>query len=308
MLAGVLVLAGLAAGCARPGSAGPETTAPEPAGESLAVRLLDRSFETTGAGDVTGYDLVPDSALTLSFYRDHEGAEAFGGDAGCNSMGGRATWDGDTVRAAEGLVQTEMGCEGLMDQESWWAGLLTAGIALTLDGDTLTVTAEGPVRITMTDSSVVHPDLPLAGTTWHLDGIVQGTGDDGSVSSVPGDLPVTMTISREDDGRLRLDVFNGLKWLSAPGGRDGTTGKPAGEVRIEPVDATVDPMLATAGVVRVSSGLEGNAEGCEGGGTDCFVDMSVLGSDFDFHIKAGNLTVDGLGENAGHGFIFRAES
>lgn len=48
--------------------------------------------------------------------------------------------------------------------------------------------------------------------------------------------------------------------------------------------------------------------GYRSGNPDCFVDMSLLGSDFGFRVKASTLTVSGLGENAGHGFIFRAES
>jgi heat shock protein HslJ len=124
-------------------------------GNALAEQLLGREFKTGGPADVTGYDLVPGSQLTLAFYRDHDNADAFGGDAGCNSMGAAAAWDGNTVRAADGLTQTEMACEGLMGQEAWWAGLLTSGITLALDGGTLTVTANGeggPVTIRMTES------------------------------------------------------------------------------------------------------------------------------------------------------------
>lgn len=314
-LAAALVLAG----CGVPGSAtapgtgsstapgSPDTAhaaASDPPGATLAERLRGREFETAGAGDVTGYALVPGSQLTLSFYRDHQNADAFGGSVGCNSMGGTAAWDGDTVRAAEGLARTEMACEGLMDQEDWWAGLLNAGITLALDGATLTVTATGDagsVTIRMTDSAVRHPDVPLAGTVWRLDGIIEGAGDGGSVSSVPQGLTASMTLSRAGDGHLRLDVFDGLTWLS-------TGGTDAGAVTIEPADDAVDSIDATAGTVRVTSGLAGDAAGCPGDEPDCRLEaVLLLGSGFAFGTDRDRLTVTGLGDHEGRGLMFVAD-
>lgn len=291
-----------------PDSADAEPVGGSPDGDSLAAQLTGRSFETASAADATGFNLVPNSALTLSFYLDHEGRDAIGGDAGCNSMGGVAIWDGDTVRSDD-LAQTEMACDGLMEQETWWAGLLTSGLELALDGDVLTVRAAGeagPMQITMRDSSVLHPDLPLVGSTWRLNGLLEGDGSEGVAMSFPDGITASMTISEDPAGHLRLDVFNGLTWMSVPGGFDAATGEFSGGVVIEPAD-DADPLAATGGIVRVSGGLTGDSVGCPDGTTDCFVDMSLLGADFEFRTNRDTLTVTGLANYAGQGVTFIAD-
>lgn len=295
-------------GAAEPDDNG--SVAPDDDSSSLAEQLMDRSFETTSPDDVVGYDLVADSALTLSFYRDHEGASAVGGDAGCNAMGGAATWEDNTVRATE-LIQTEMACEGLMEQEAWWAGLLTDGVALELDGDILTVTAGSAgekVTITMTDAAVLHPDQPLVGTNWQLDGIIDGIGDSGAVSSVPDGRTGSMSISRESDGHLQLDIFDGLTTMSVPAGYDATAAEYDGSVTIEPADADDDPENATSGIVRITGGLGGNAPGCPEENPDCFIaELYLVGSDFAFETHRDRLTITGTGDNANKGLMFVAE-
>lgn len=243
------------------------------AAAALPEQLAGRTFLSTAA---TGWDLVPGSTLTLSFEDGNVGA-----NAGCNHMGGTPVWDGEMLTLPE-MFMTEMACEQpLMDQERWLADLLAGGVTVALSGSELTVTGGG-VTLDLLDRTVADPDRPLAGTTWTLDGIVSGSGDSGSVSSAPLDLTVTLRV-----GADQLDVSNGLTWMSAPlaAGQD---------------------LSASAGTVRVAEGLSADGLGCEGGATDCFVDVSVLGSDFDYEISADRLTVSGVGPTEGHGLMFRA--
>jgi heat shock protein HslJ len=77
-----------------------------------------------------------------------------------------------------------------MDQESWYTGFLAANPSYRLDRDTLILTAKG-TTITFTDRKVAHPDRPLEGTTWHLDGFVDGD----MASSLPAGLAATVRIT-----------------------------------------------------------------------------------------------------------------
>lgn len=338
-LAAALLVAGLAlAGCGVPSGAsgtpgpaggdspapdGSHTSSPDPgpstllgASGALPERLLGRSFETRGPGDVTGFDLVPDSTLTLTFDADPDGAPTLGAGAGCNHMGGPVAWDAGTARPIDGFARTEMACDGLMEQEDWFFALLNAGLTFSLDGDYLTArSADGATEILLEDSAVLNPDAPLAGMIWRLDGLIQGTGDSASISSAPPGLTASLQITRDPkDGHLRLDAFDGLTWMSAPGGFDAATGEYSGSVTIEPsqpdaldefADGTPDPLSAKSGTVRVSGELGGDAIGCASDKPDCRVaEMALLGGDFTFETHQDRLTVTGTGKYAGHGLTF----
>ncbi len=142
------------------------------------------------------YPLVKGSQLRLSF-----GDQNIGAQAGCNSMGGDASWAGG-VLAVDGktLVMTEMGCnEALMQQDTWFADVLTSKPTLSQSGSTLTITTGGTV-IMLTDEELAVPDASLTGTLWRLDSIV--TGD--TVSSVPSGVESTLQLS--DGGELTADL------------------------------------------------------------------------------------------------------
>ena len=81
-----------------------------------------------------------------------------------------------------GMAMTEMACEpaALMDQDTWLSAVLTSRPTVALDGDTLTLTADGAV-ITFVDREVADPDRPLEGTTWNVEGLVSND----AVSSIP---------------------------------------------------------------------------------------------------------------------------
>lgn len=250
------------------------STGQAPDDSPLSDQLAGRTFLSTGS---TGHELVPGSTVRVEFR--HDGTVGVG--AGCNWMDGVATWDGDVLSVAN-MATTEIGCEKpRADQDSWLMGLLGSGLAVALNGNRLTLTAGG-VTIELLDRTKVDPDRPFVGTTWTLDGIVSGTGDSGAVSSVPAELTVTLRVVAD-----RLDVFNGRAWMSAR--------IPAGQ-----------GLSTSAGTVRIADGLGADAIGCDGGGTSCFVDVGVLGSDFDYEITADSLRITGVGATEGRGLVFRA--
>lgn len=162
------------------------------------VNDLDgRTFLSTS---VTPKDLVPGSQIRLWFDDGSLTAQA-----GCNSMGARVRVDGGRLVVTEPMFMTEMGCsEPLMAQDEWLAEVLGSGPELTSDGDTLTLRAADGTVIELTDREVADPDRPLTGTTWRLDGIIQGTGGDGTVSSVPDGVKSTLRIT--NDGQVGVNT------------------------------------------------------------------------------------------------------
>lgn len=136
--------------------------------------------------------LVPGSQARISFDGGNLGLQA-----GCNSMSGTFQLDADTLTVGP-VGGTEMGCpEPLMAQDTWLAGLFAVPVKVGADPLTLT---SGEVVLTLTEREVASPDLPLVGTRWVLDGIIQGD----AVSSVPGTLTAGLTFP--EDGKVELDT------------------------------------------------------------------------------------------------------
>jgi len=142
---------------------------------------------------VEGQELVEGSTIRLGFADGSISAHA-----GCNQMNGAYTLDGDVLHV-EALATTEMACEPpLMDQDTWLAEFLSSGPAVTLDGDTLTLTS-GDVSIVLVDRIVADPDRPIEGTRWVVDGLVQNEG----VSTVPIGVTASLTIT---DGQAAVEA------------------------------------------------------------------------------------------------------
>jgi heat shock protein HslJ len=150
-----------------------------------------REFIST---EVVGHQLVEGSTIRLAF---EDGSVA--ANAGCNSMSGGYTFDGDILRV-EMMAMTEMGCdEALMDQDAFLSGFLTSGPTVAVDGDEMTLVS-GEEQITFLDREVADPDRPLEGTLWIVDGIVS----DDAVSSTPAGAPeATLMI---EDGQANVDT------------------------------------------------------------------------------------------------------
>lgn len=87
----------------------------------------------------SGHDLVAGSRVTLSFEDGRISA-----NAGCNTMSGSASWEGDTLDVTGPLASTMMACdEALMAQDRWLSEFLESSPALSLSGTQLTLGGPG---------------------------------------------------------------------------------------------------------------------------------------------------------------------
>jgi heat shock protein HslJ len=131
---------------------------------------------------------------------------------GCNTMSGAYALEGSRL-TVEGLSMTEMGCEQpLLDQDSWLAGLFEKPVQLTTGHDAALIA--GDVVLALADREAVHPDRPLAGTRWVLDGIVDGS----TASSVPEGTSARLEVR----GRWAR-VLDGCDDVAATGTVSGST-------------------------------------------------------------------------------------
>ncbi len=121
------------------------------------------------------------------------------GNAGCNTIGGNLTIDGDRL-AFSGGYMTEMGCdEPRMSQDEWLSQFLGSNPTFTLSGNDLTLTS-GTTVVTLLDREVALPDQALVGNTWNLTTLIDGD----VASSVP--VGISASITFNDDGTF---TFNG---------------------------------------------------------------------------------------------------
>jgi heat shock protein HslJ len=184
-------------------SSGSEVTTGDTAAPVLAI---DGASYTSQ--DVTGYTLVADSQLTLSFDGDKIGA-----NAGCNSMGGAYSVENGKLVIDGQMVSTQMFCDGLMDQDQWYSTFLTSSPSITQDGSNLTL-SDGTVTITYLDDEVGNPDKPLEGTTWNVTGTIANE----AVSSAPEGASIVL-----QDGTAQVNTGCNTGSATYEVAADGTT-------------------------------------------------------------------------------------
>jgi len=197
LLAGVLALAG----CGTDAGAGGGTADVEG-----AWHLVD------GTADGAELRGPPGAQATLELAGDEARGTAF-----CNSWFATVRRDGDTL-FFDGIGQTEMGCAPeVMAAESDYLTALDGVRTVAVRGDELVLTGDG---VELRFSRVVPvPDIPLAGTRWVLDTVVDGEtasstlgepavlelGPDGALTASTGCRTVGGSWRSEDDA-LVLDV------------------------------------------------------------------------------------------------------
>ena len=155
---------------------------------------LDGTYTSTGITD-NGADhpLAPNSQVTLSFQDGQLSA-----NAGCNTMNGSYTVDGDQLVIGT-LAMTQMACEEpLMTQDQWLATFLDSDPTFALAGDTLTLTS-GTTVMTLAAAS----DSGLTGTSWVLNGIIT-PGPDGAIVSIPQGVAAGLVFN--DDGTVAVSA------------------------------------------------------------------------------------------------------
>lgn len=142
--------------------------------------LAGTAFEST---DVTGYDLVADTTVTLGFETD-----ALGANAGCNTMSGGYTITDGTLDVST-MAATMMACDdALMAQDTWLSEFLTSGPDITLDGDTLTLSG-GETTITL----AAQAPAEVEGTTWVVTGLVANEAISSMTAGTEGTATLTIT-------------------------------------------------------------------------------------------------------------------
>ena len=178
----LLALAGLTlAACGSDDDNGADSANAPTADELSGLRFV--------SSDVTGYDLVEGTEITMAFDDD-----AVSVNAGCNTLnGGYEITDGAFV--AGQFAMTMMACdEPLMAQDTWLSEFLSASPAISLDGSTLSLTGD-ETTITLDE---VEP-AGLVGTTW----VVSGTVANEAVTVSAVDSEASMTIT---DDQAQIDT------------------------------------------------------------------------------------------------------
>lgn len=187
-LAALAIATALLAACGDAGAEVGSGPATDGGGRGGSDPLDGRTFVTTEiTEDGAPHPLVEGTELRLSFA---DGTIAI--EAGCNHLRAEYTIDGDTLTATGG-VTTDMGCDpGRHEQDEWISRVLTGPIDWALDDTTLVLTSGGTV-LRLSDREVASPDVPLLGTEWQLDTLIDGE----LASSSPG---MAGTLAIADDG------------------------------------------------------------------------------------------------------------
>lgn len=116
-------------------------------GDGSAGQSLDLDGKTFTATEVTGWVIVTDSTIKLTFNDGRISA-----DAGCNILNAAASWEEGALALEGPLASTMKACpEGLMAQDQWLATLLESNPKITGD-DTSIVIGGGTNSMTMTEA------------------------------------------------------------------------------------------------------------------------------------------------------------
>jgi heat shock protein HslJ len=198
----------LVAGCSTPPWPNPEASSPEPSEPTLVAANLEQIDGTwqllNGSVDGRAVPMPAKTRTTIAFI----GAE-FGGQAACNSYGGRLQFVGNAVAIGE-ITQTLIGCAGEVgDSEQTFMAGLRAVTAIWLDGDHLVLT--GPrVQLRFTQLPEVRPD-EFVDRLWVLDALVH----DGHAAA-PAGLPATLLIGSDGtfSGSTGCRTFRG-EWMAS---------------------------------------------------------------------------------------------
>ena len=136
-----------------------------------------------GGGPEGEVRLVDGYRITLTV----NGGEV-GGTSACNTYGGPLDSDDDSFAVKGGLSMTEMGCNPkVMEAEASYLAALGDVDSASRDGDTLTLT--GPDTELLFEFQPPAPVAQLTDTDWHLESLLEGTGNEASgMSASPAQL------------------------------------------------------------------------------------------------------------------------
>jgi len=132
--------------------------------------LRDKTFLSTSiTEDGKAKQLAPKTRVRLEFTDDGR----LLADAGCNSMQSPVKTSGGKLEV-EDMAMTGIGCDPARHaQDEWLAKTLRAEPSWQLDLDELTITSGGTTLV-LIDRKTAEPDLPLEGTRWSVESLIQG--------------------------------------------------------------------------------------------------------------------------------------
>lgn len=148
--------------------------------------------------ELNGAPTLADNQPTLSF----DAAGQVSGNSGCNTVGGSYQLSGTKLSFGQ-LMQTEMACldDGVMEQEQAFAHALGEVVGLRFVGDTVELLdADGAVALLLAPV----PPLELAGTSWVLTGLIEGS----SISATAEGDPVTLEFTADQLSGRACNNFN----------------------------------------------------------------------------------------------------
>ena len=226
----------------------PATTAvPTTAAPDLSTALAGRTFLSDA---VEGFTLVDGTQVSVTFDGSNIGAVA-----GCNQLSSTWSVEGDVLVVGP-MAQTEMACEPatLMDQDTWLASVLTSRPTITLDGDTLTIGADGST-VTLVDAAATRVAVPLEGTTWVVDTLTSGD----LATSIPAGA--TAPTLRFEDGSVAVDTGCNTGSGTARVLGDTVTFGPIAMTRMactDPVATAVEPQVLAVLRGTATTAIEGD--------------------------------------------------
>ncbi|AEF41531.1 META domain-containing protein [Hoyosella subflava] len=161
-------------------------------GNEVEAAMNDLSGRTFLYTEVEGPQIPGGGPLRLEFAEDSR----LIANAGCNTAAGTARLESGRIITGE-LAMTLIGCPpDVAGADDWVGALFAAEPEWTLDGATLTLrTDTGTVRLL--DRKAAEPDLPLSGTEWVVDSIIEQEAI--STSAALEEARPTLTI--DQDGR-----------------------------------------------------------------------------------------------------------
>ncbi len=148
-----------------------------------------------------------------------------GASAGCNSMGGTFSIADGTLQVTD-MAMTEMGCDSERHaQDEFVANFLSAGPAIAIDGDTMTLTTD-TTTMELLDREIADPDRPIIGTKWRVDGFFDASVASSFNVAQPAWLMFTdeSTLVGFDgcaDFEMDVEVSDGSTGGPIPDGADG---------------------------------------------------------------------------------------
>lgn len=194
-----------------------------------------RAVEATEDGAPRPF--VPGTEVSIRFADGEISA-----NAGCNSIGGSYSLEGDVLRVAAASM-TEMGCDGPRhDQDQWLSTFLSAGPTVTEEADAV-VLRTSTTTLRLVDRRDVEPDAALVGTTWTVSGFIDG---ETASSSSAADRAPGMVLGA--DGRIQgHDGCNDFAADYVVAGSEITTSAPESTQRACDDERTAEAVRAVLG-------------------------------------------------------------